>query len=73
MILHWFGQNDATYKIQLEYSTKPHGNGSGRPVAATGIAVEPNNDMNPEMASIGEDGRLVCFRIEENQNDVAGM
>ena len=29
--------------------------------------------MNPEIASVGEDGRLVCFRIEENQNDIAGM
>ncbi|CAG8472157.1 1210_t:CDS:2 [Paraglomus occultum] len=64
-------QSDTTHKIKLEYSNTTHGSDTGRPLAATGIAVEPNNDMNPEIASVGEDGRLVCFRIEENQNDIA--
>lgn len=38
----------------------------------TGLSVRPNNPTDLEVASVGEDGKLVVLRVESGSTDAIG-
>ncbi|RUS20324.1 hypothetical protein BC937DRAFT_95476 [Endogone sp. FLAS-F59071] len=39
----------------------------------TGLSIRPNNPTDPEVASVGEDGKLVVLRVESGSTDAIAL
>ncbi|RHZ69742.1 hypothetical protein Glove_279g16 [Diversispora epigaea] len=78
-------QEDSDFRIenyQIEHiiAHQFHHFSENKSAPATGIAIEPNSGNDPEIVSVGEDGRLVLFNLSKEMQcqivdsaDVSGI
>ncbi|CAG8595981.1 6766_t:CDS:2, partial [Diversispora eburnea] len=64
------------YQIEQIISHRFHHFSENKSAPATGIAIKPNSGNDPEIVSVGEDGRLVLFNLSnlmQYSADVSGI